>query len=448
MLQLLHFQPYDTRSHLPKILGCFHTFCSKCIDRWKANVRLACPQCRKDCQVEQISVNYALAEVLEHCKRPETRSTNNISSPRRNPRCQEHGLDFRYLCMEDNKLICIDCFALSHSGHQCKSITAACEEERVLDPELFNKAEHTCKVYQDAREAIIKALGNRREREVVEERKLEEEYAKAIIKLQERKQEALQNIRKVQDQKDKLLALNLPNIEGNIALLKDGLGEINGAGGRNDVSPVVELMTRRRFRAQMEELAKASLEIPCGPEGEVKLDFVDLVAELGIQLPSMRPSKPLILNAASAYLNWETGQGPNGGEGICFDITAKSRQVLVDGFRVYCKEGSGRSYEVYFRHGSAKDLCITAAGWTNVYTEHGVPEKQARHFKLAKPLTVPAGATIGVCLSGFVKYSNTEVGALIAENEDCRISALYGVSTKFSSVYGGRGFIGELHYSK
>jgi hypothetical protein len=80
--------------------------------------------------------------VLEGLNRPPSTEAKTPRSrrDRDGPRCQEHGLDFRYVCTEDDALICMDCYALQHGGHRCQALAAAYEDERVASRILLHKA--------------------------------------------------------------------------------------------------------------------------------------------------------------------------------------------------------------------------------------------------------------------------------------------------------------------
>ena len=44
--------------------------------------------------------------------------------------CKKHRLPFRYHCTQDDELICMDCFAIGHPGHPCRSLEEAYAEKR------------------------------------------------------------------------------------------------------------------------------------------------------------------------------------------------------------------------------------------------------------------------------------------------------------------------------
>lgn len=79
------FNYFDSDHHVPKLLGCSHTFCQECLDilhsREGRGWRIGCPVCRhrtpvREHQVKNLPDNTALAEVLAH-EKPQHESSSN-----------------------------------------------------------------------------------------------------------------------------------------------------------------------------------------------------------------------------------------------------------------------------------------------------------------------------------------------------------------------------------
>jgi len=81
------FEPFSLTERIPKMLHCFHTFCSKCLEALLKDdsSRIICPTCRRETiattKVDGFPPNYTLIEFLESLQpeQPRTSLTEDVS---------------------------------------------------------------------------------------------------------------------------------------------------------------------------------------------------------------------------------------------------------------------------------------------------------------------------------------------------------------------------------
>ncbi|XP_067321605.1 E3 ubiquitin-protein ligase TRIM39-like [Anolis sagrei] len=99
------------------LAGCGHNFCQSCLTQsyGERERQAACPQCRKGFQIESLTANRQLGNVVEIAKKMqegrEKRGEGHL--------CQKHQEPLKLFCKEDEVPICVVCDrAKAHKGHE------------------------------------------------------------------------------------------------------------------------------------------------------------------------------------------------------------------------------------------------------------------------------------------------------------------------------------------
>eukprot|EP00456_Euglypha_rotunda_P060606 TRINITY_DN50737_c0_g1_i1.p1 TRINITY_DN50737_c0_g1~~TRINITY_DN50737_c0_g1_i1.p1 ORF type:complete len:233 (+),score=18.90 TRINITY_DN50737_c0_g1_i1:42-740(+) len=177
-------ESYDLSARIPQILQCFHTFCASCLEKMSLDKdSIVCPSCRAITNLPSkeksrgLSLNFPLIDVLDssltlscsfcdeshsatyicktcgaqlceegknfHCIKARgnpfrdhevilvtsAKTGIKLSQLSTHVLCPKHDLDLRFLCIQDNYLVCNECIALEHHGHECKKIPEVYVEE-------------------------------------------------------------------------------------------------------------------------------------------------------------------------------------------------------------------------------------------------------------------------------------------------------------------------------
>ena len=122
----------------PRILGCFHTFCYQCLQRYLATSlnpqRFSCPVCR--------SVNTLPKEGVAGLQK--NFYVNEDSAKPRHPMCSSHpSEDLRFYCKTCDVAVCRDCKVISHTIHETDMIDNVTNKIKQTIEQTLIHADHT-----------------------------------------------------------------------------------------------------------------------------------------------------------------------------------------------------------------------------------------------------------------------------------------------------------------
>ena len=200
------YEHYNDQSKCPRMLSCGHSFCSSCLERLHHGNTIDCPTCRNPVVVpsgvQGLSKNFALLDIVNEtpkqnagstglhdceacgdekhpanfrcldckenmCKTAAQFHTRNKTSRdhqvvtleelEANPQlasvsltCQKHNDKFRFFDERCGQVVCRECIALEHFGHECLLLAEAASKYR---PEVEGLIKQTNFLSYDAIEA-------------------------------------------------------------------------------------------------------------------------------------------------------------------------------------------------------------------------------------------------------------------------------------------------------
>ena len=123
---------YNDEDKCPRMLNCGHSFCSSCLNRLLHGNTIHCPTCRNPVAVptgvQGLAKNFALLEIVNEASREQV------------VLCPKHKEPFRFFDEDCGIVICRDCHALYHSGHNCVEVAEAASKYRQEMEALVTKA--------------------------------------------------------------------------------------------------------------------------------------------------------------------------------------------------------------------------------------------------------------------------------------------------------------------
>ena len=193
------FERYNDENKCPRLLSCGHSFCSCCLERILRGNTIDCPKCRNPVAVPSgvhgLLKNFALLDIVnETAPKQHAENTGHVGSHeceacdekhpanfccldcqenmcktaaqfhkrskasrdhrvvsleelKANPQlasvsvlCPEHNDQFRFFDQDCGRVICRDCYALNHSGHNCVTVAEAASKYRQEMEALVTKA--------------------------------------------------------------------------------------------------------------------------------------------------------------------------------------------------------------------------------------------------------------------------------------------------------------------
>ncbi|KAL6482407.1 hypothetical protein MHYP_G00104870 [Metynnis hypsauchen] len=112
----------------PLLLLCTHSFCRFCLERyWAERGVRECPLCRKRSSLENPPINRALESACESFRQEKNR---RASAQSRGLLCPQHDEKLHLFCVDDQKLVCVECVSQEHQMHNLCSIKKAASERK------------------------------------------------------------------------------------------------------------------------------------------------------------------------------------------------------------------------------------------------------------------------------------------------------------------------------
>ena len=132
---------YDKTTHVPKLLPCQDTICSRCVikktEASTAGTQITCPLCRRKYKnpLRGFTTNRAVLDIVEEIQKQTKMKKDNL-------KCTKHdNKDCVLVCIDCVKGLCAECMKCMHSQHQGHNL----EELPKAKPLLQRKFEENAK---------------------------------------------------------------------------------------------------------------------------------------------------------------------------------------------------------------------------------------------------------------------------------------------------------------
>lgn len=113
----------------PLLLLCSHSFCRVCLEScWAQRGARECPQCLKRSSFENPPVNQALENA---CKSFLQEKNRRASVQSQGSQCPLHAERLNLFCVDDRKLVCVECVSQEHQMHNLCSSKKAVRDRQV-----------------------------------------------------------------------------------------------------------------------------------------------------------------------------------------------------------------------------------------------------------------------------------------------------------------------------
>ena len=311
----------------PKYLPCYHSYCEECLVKLQKGSDIMCPECRKISAVptggiKQLPSNFFINRIVDeislkqkvtgqqevHCdlcikedpavvlcfdcgtflcnycyeyhkynreyqghimsQLKELRAKKDINvRPKAKPLlCQEHELELLFYCDTCEQLVCHYCTTTDHNGHQHNTVKKMANKHRA---ELDKIIEPVYKMINTLSKACQKITATRERIQIQKtdiDQQIDDHYDWLQQQLQQQREELKKELQKVSTQKNKVVSLQLEQIEHNQAQLGNmrELNDVIKSGSDQEVLFMKKQVTEdvKRLTDCYKELQTAPVELP------------------------------------------------------------------------------------------------------------------------------------------------------------------------------------------
>ncbi|KAM3611923.1 uncharacterized protein V6R79_025940 [Siganus canaliculatus] len=213
----------------PVSLSCNHSFCSSCLQKfWEQANNKNCPICKRKSSKDQPQVNFSLKELADSfAGRQKSGSSETEGRERQvNVVCSKHPEEAKLFCQDEDRVVCTVCEFSLHQNHKVVPLEQAvkelkeqlkCDVKSLQDKK--DKYKQVEKTYNDVVEHNKKQL-------LSTEKQIRAEFNRLHQFLKEEEESRLAALREEEEQKGKIISIEMKMIQDQISSLSDSISAV------------------------------------------------------------------------------------------------------------------------------------------------------------------------------------------------------------------------------
>ncbi|XP_038869710.1 tripartite motif-containing protein 35-like [Salvelinus namaycush] len=209
----------------PVSLGCHHSFCSSCLDKfWDQTKNKNCPVCKRKSSKDHPNVNFQLKELSDkYTGREKAGEKDCVPDEDREVVCTKHTDEPKWFCEVEQRAVCHVCEFPSHHGHTVIPLEQAVKDlKEKLTSELDSLQSKQVKC-KDIKKTYNKMCQYSKKQLVSTERQIRGEFEKLHQFLREEEEARLAALREEEEEKGKMIAREMKNIQDQISSLTESI---------------------------------------------------------------------------------------------------------------------------------------------------------------------------------------------------------------------------------
>ncbi|XP_041691966.1 E3 ubiquitin-protein ligase TRIM35-like [Coregonus clupeaformis] len=209
----------------PVSLGCHHSFCSSCLDKfWVETKNKNCPVCKRKSSKDNPKVNFQLKELSDkYAGREKAGDKECIPDEDREVVCTKHTDEPKWFCEVEQRAVCHVCEFPAHHGHTViplKQAVKDLKEKLTSDLDSLQSKQVKCK---DIEKKYSKVVQYSKKQLVSTERQIRGEFEKLHQFLKKEEEARLAALREEEEEKGKMIAREIKNIQDQISSLTESI---------------------------------------------------------------------------------------------------------------------------------------------------------------------------------------------------------------------------------
>ncbi|KAM9360751.1 nuclear factor 7, ovary-like [Symphorus nematophorus] len=286
----------------PVSLGCNHSFCSNCLQKfWEQTKNKDCPICKRKSSKDFPFVNFPLKELADSFAGRQKSGSSETENGQKKVEvvCSKHQEEPKFFCKDEDRAVCHVCEFSPHQSHTVVPIEQAVSE-------LKEQLKSDLKSLQDKRDKYIQVkktynevIQHSKKQLLSTERQIRSEFNKLHQFLKDEEESRLAALREEEEQKAKTISREMKMIEEQISSLSDSICAVEEELQKHNV-PFLSSYKPTQTRARVQN----SLSVPQLVSG-VLIDVAKHLSNLSFRVWDKMKDKvhfsPVILDPNTAY---------------------------------------------------------------------------------------------------------------------------------------------------
>ncbi|XP_059193988.1 nuclear factor 7, brain-like [Centropristis striata] len=213
----------------PVSLGCSHSFCSSCLQKfWEQSKNKNCPICKRKSSKSNPLVNFTLNELADSFAGRQKSGSSETEKEEKKLEvvCSKHPEEPRLFCKDEDRAVCPVCEFSLHQSHKVVPIEQAVSDLKdQLKSDLQSLQDKRDK-YKQVEETYNEVSQQSKKQLLSTERQIRAEFNKLHQFLKEEEESRLAALREEEEQKGKTISREMKRIQEQISSLSDSISAV------------------------------------------------------------------------------------------------------------------------------------------------------------------------------------------------------------------------------
>ncbi|XP_033985663.1 nuclear factor 7, brain-like [Trematomus bernacchii] len=213
----------------PVSLGCNHSFCSSCLQKfWEQSKNKNCPICKRKSSKVNILVNFAMKELADSfAERQKARSSETEKGEKKvDVVCSKHPEQPRLFCKDEERAVCPVCEFSLHQSHEVVPVEQAVSELKDLLKSDLESLQDKRDKYKGVEETYKEVIQVSEKQLLSTERQIRAEFIKLHQFLKEEEESRLAALREEEELKGKTISREMKSIQEHISSLSHSISAV------------------------------------------------------------------------------------------------------------------------------------------------------------------------------------------------------------------------------
>ncbi|XP_034085966.1 nuclear factor 7, ovary-like [Gymnodraco acuticeps] len=213
----------------PVSLGCNHSFCSSCLQKfWEQSKNKNCPICKRKSSKDYPIVNFTLKELADSFAERQKAGSSETETREKKVEvvCSKHPEEPRLFCKDEERAVCPVCEFSLHRSHEVVPVEQAVSELKDLLKSDLESLQDKRDTYKGVEETYKEVIQVSEKQLLSTERQIRAEFIKLHQFLKEEEESRLAALREEEELKGKTISREMKSIQEHISSLSHSISAV------------------------------------------------------------------------------------------------------------------------------------------------------------------------------------------------------------------------------